>query len=142
MREDGIFAALQRDVPKPHARDRRKNGWISENMWRLVDKRVSTRRKKRYQTRIRRLSRAIAASLKVDRRQRVETGVEEMEALLGADPSMPRETWQRLKGWCKAALDRAPPPARATLECITAEHVDLILRRHQVVHRERRWEHV
>ena len=30
-REDGIFAALHRAVPKPHARERRKNGWISED---------------------------------------------------------------------------------------------------------------
>ena len=30
-REDSIFAALQRDVPKPHVRERRKNGWISED---------------------------------------------------------------------------------------------------------------
>ena len=28
-REYGIFAALRRAVPKPHARERRKNGWIS-----------------------------------------------------------------------------------------------------------------
>ena len=29
--EDGIFAALWRAVPKPHAREMRKNGWISED---------------------------------------------------------------------------------------------------------------
>ena len=40
-REDGIFAALRRVVPKPHVRDRHKNAWISEETWRLVDKRVS-----------------------------------------------------------------------------------------------------
>ena len=42
-REDGIFAALRRAVPKPHTRERRENGWISEDTWRLVDKRVSAR---------------------------------------------------------------------------------------------------
>ena len=40
-REDGIFAALRRAVPKPHARERSQNDWISEDTWRLVDKRVS-----------------------------------------------------------------------------------------------------
>ena len=40
-REDGIFAALRRAVPKPNARDRHKNAWISEETWRLVDERVS-----------------------------------------------------------------------------------------------------
>ena len=29
-REDRIFVALRRAVPKPHARDRHKNKWISE----------------------------------------------------------------------------------------------------------------
>ena len=48
-----------------------------------------------------------------------------MEALLGADPPMPREARHRLKVWYKAVVDRAPPPARAALERITAERVDL-----------------
>ena len=125
MREDGIFASLRRAVPKPHTRDRRNNGWISEDTWRLVDERVSARRKTRDQLRIRRLSRAIAASLKGDRRRRVETAAEEVKALLGADPPMPWEAWKRLKGCYKSAVDRALPPARATLERITAERVDL-----------------
>ena len=38
---------------------------------------------------------------------------------------MPWEAWKRLKGCYKSAVDRAPPPARATLEWITAERVDL-----------------
>ena len=112
-------------MPKPHARERRKSRWISEDTLRLVDKRVSVRRKTRYQTRIWRLSRAIAAILKGDRRRRVETAGDKVEGLLGADLPIPREAWKRLKGWYKAAFDRAPPPARAMLERITAERVDL-----------------
>ena len=30
-----------------------------------------------------------------------------------------------MKGWYKAVVNRAPPPARATLERITAERVEL-----------------
>ena len=45
--------------------------------------------------------------------------------LLGADPPNPKEAWRRLKGCYKAGVDRAPPPARDTLERITAERVDL-----------------
>ena len=41
-REDGIFAALRRYVPKPQARNRHKNKWISEETCRLINKRVST----------------------------------------------------------------------------------------------------
>ena len=66
--EDDIFAALWRAVPKPHAKERRTNEWISEETWRLVDERISTQRLTRVQTRIRRLSRAILESLKGDRK--------------------------------------------------------------------------
>ena len=41
------------------------------------------------------------------------------------DPLNPKEAWRRLKGWYKAAVNRAPPPARATLERVTAERVNL-----------------
>ena len=41
MREDGIFASLQRAVPKTQAWDASKNVWISEATWRLIDERVS-----------------------------------------------------------------------------------------------------
>ena len=42
-REYGLFAALRRATTKPKAREARKNVWILADMWRLVDKRVSTR---------------------------------------------------------------------------------------------------
>ena len=48
-----------------------------------------------------------------------------METLLGEDPPNAKEAWRRLKGWYKAAVNHAPPPARATLERITAEQVNL-----------------
>ena len=126
-REDGIFAALRRAVPKTHARDRHKNAWISEETWRLVDERVSARRGTGLHTRIRILGRAIWARLQGDRKRRVEATGQEVETLLGEDPPNPKEAWRRLKGWYKAAVNRAPPPARATLERITAERVDLYI---------------
>ena len=36
-REDGIFAALRRPVPKLLARETRKNAWILAATWRLVN---------------------------------------------------------------------------------------------------------
>ena len=44
MRTDQLFAALRRAVPKAQPREARQNAWISEKMWRLINKRVSTRR--------------------------------------------------------------------------------------------------
>ena len=110
-REDGIFAALRRAVPKPHARDRHKNAWISEETWRLVDERVSARMGTGVYTRIWRLVRAIQARLQGDRKRRVEVAGQEVETMLGKDPPNPKEAWRRLKGWYKAAVNRALPPA-------------------------------
>ena len=46
-----------------------------------------------------------------------------MEALVGADPPLIKEAWNRIHGWYKAVVDRAPLPAQVTLERITAERV-------------------
>ena len=62
-----VFAALWRAVPKPQTRNARKNAWILEATWILVEKRVSARRDPaKDQALIRRLGRAIAVSLKGD----------------------------------------------------------------------------
>ena len=106
-------------------REQRTNKWISEETWRLVNERVSARRGTRVKARIWRLRREIAASLKGDRKRRVDTAGEEVETLLGADPPNLKEAWRHLKGWYKAAVNRAPPLARDMLDQITAERVDL-----------------
>ena len=120
-----MFAALRRAIPKKNTQERRTNEWISEETWRLVDKRVSARRGARVKAGIWRLSREIAASLKVDRKRRADIAVEEVETLLGADPPNPKEACRRLKVWYKAGVNCAPPPARATLKRVTAEWVDI-----------------
>ena len=45
--------------------------------------------------------------------------------LVRTDPPLIQEAWHRIQGWYKAAVDRAPPPARDTIERITAERVAL-----------------
>ena len=110
----------------PQARDTRKNAWILEATWRLINKRVSAQR---YPTKdqllIQRLGRAIAAILKGNRRRRAEELGAEVEALIGLEPPLHREAWHRIKGWYQATVDRAPSPAWVTLEQITAERVEL-----------------
>ena len=75
--------------------------------------------------RIRRLGRSIRASLKGDRKRRVEAAGTDVEALLEGDLQNAKEAWQSMKGWYKAAVNRAPPPAQATIERIMAERVEL-----------------
>ena len=80
--------------------------------------------------RFRILGRAIWESLKGDRKRRVEAMGRDVEALLGGDPPNAKEAWRRMKGWYKAAVNRDLPPARATLEQITAERVELYSQNH------------
>ena len=94
--------------------------------WRLVNERVSARRDPaKGQAIKRRLGRAIKASLTADSRRRAEEAGAEVEALVGADPPLIQEDWHRIQGWYKSAIYHAPPPARVTLERITAERVAL-----------------
>ena len=68
---------------------------------------------------------AVQVSLAKDRRRRAEEAGAEVEALVKADPPLIQEAWYPLQGWYKAAVDRALPPARATLRRVTAERVTL-----------------
>ena len=82
-REDGLFAALRRAVPKPKAWDARKNAWISEATWIFVNEGVSARRDPaRDQSLIQTLGRAITAILKGYRRRRTEEVGEDVEKIL------------------------------------------------------------
>ena len=124
-REDKLFGDLRRAVPKPHEREKHRNVWIYDKTRRLVNERVLARRETRVRARLRRLGRAIRAILKGGRRRRVEDTGKNAEALLGEDPPNAKEAWRQMKGWHRAAANRGLPPARATLERIMAERVEL-----------------
>ena len=124
-REDELLGDLRQAVPKPHDREKHRNAWISEETRRLADKRVSAKRGTRLRARLRRLGRAFMAILKGDRKRRVEDAGKDVEALLGGYPPNAKEAWRRMKGWYRAAVNRGPPPARATLKRITGERVEL-----------------
>ena len=110
-REDELFGYLRWAVPKPHEREKHRNTWISEETWRLANKRVSAKRGTIVRARLRRLGRAFRAILKGDRKRRVEDAVKDLEALLGGDLPNAKEAWRRMKGWYRAAVNRGPPPA-------------------------------
>ena len=109
-REDTLFGDLRRAVPKPHSWEQHRNTWISDETWKLVDARVTERRKPRAKTAMRRLGRAIQASLKGERRRRVEEAGTAVEVLLQEYPPNAKEAWRRMKGWYQAAAKRGLPP--------------------------------
>ena len=125
-REDRISASLQRAVLKPLSRNVRKNAWISEATWILVNERVSVRRyPAKDQALICRLGCAIAASLRDNRRWKAEEAGAEVELLIGLYSPLHLEAWLRIKGCYRSAFNCALPPARVTLKRITAERVEL-----------------
>ena len=94
--------------------------------WILVNKRVSARRDiTKDQALIQRLGHAIWASLRTERKRRTEEARAEVEAMFGLEPPLHWEACHRIKGCYKAAVNRAPPPARFNLVRITAERVEL-----------------
>ena len=118
-RTDQLFAALRRAVPRAQPREARQNSWISESTWRLIDERVSARQDPKYgRAYRRRLGKSVQKSLRKYRRRRADEVGAEVEALVKADPPLIQDSWYRLQRWYKAAVDRAPPPARATLKRI------------------------
>ena len=124
--KDEAFANLRRAVLKANMQEARRNAWLSVETWRLVDGRVSARRDpSKGQALKRRLGRAIKASLAADRRGQADEAGAEVDALVGVYPPLIQEAWHQIQGWYKATVDRAPPPARVTLERITAERVAL-----------------
>ena len=76
----------------------------------------------------RQLERSVKTSLAADCKRRADEVGAEVKALIGAYPPLIQEACYRIHGWYKAAVDRAPPPARVTLERITAERVALYSR--------------
>ena len=95
-------------------------------MWKLVNERVSARRDPaKDQSLICRLGRAIAASLNGDRRRQAEEAGAEVGVLLGSDPQLHWEAWHCIKGWYRATVDHALPPAWVTHKRITAKWVEL-----------------
>ena len=90
-REGTLFGDLCRAVPKPQPREQHRKAWISEETWKLVDERVTVRKKPRAQTEMRRLGRAIQTILKGDWRRRVKEAGLAVEALLGEDPPNAKE---------------------------------------------------
>ena len=97
-REDSLFGDLRQAVPKPQPQEQHRNAWIYEETRRLVDERVTMRRKARARMGMRRLGRAIQASLKGDRRRPVEEVGSAVETLLKEDPPNAKEAWRRMKG--------------------------------------------
>jgi len=113
------------DPPPPSAKKTKPN-WITQPTLQLMDARCSLRRNPRHnRTEARRLSRAINARLKLDRKARTEqAGAAIQAALDGPEPNM-RQSYKILQAWYKHHGDRPPKPSRTDLQTLTTQFRDL-----------------
>jgi hypothetical protein len=121
---DQLYHELKAAIPKPTRQERKRRDWISEATWLLVDQRSALRRSPGYnQAEHRRLNRRVNASLKQDRKRRVEAAGHAIESLLGGQDA--QGAWNRAKAWYRQAEDRPPKPTRQELNAVTTEYANL-----------------
>jgi hypothetical protein len=112
---DILFELVLHQVPDPEPRKPYTDkDWISDKYRQLWDQRCSLRRQKKHcKAEARRLTRAIKASLKADRKQRtIEVG-ERIAASMNGDKPDQDEAYRDLKFWYRHMGDR---PQKSTHE--------------------------
>ena len=94
----------------------------------LIDTRVSAHQETAWdQSLIRHFHRVINTILQADHQRRTKEVGGKIETILFTNLPLHKESWYWMKGWYKASVDCAPPPAQVTFERITVELVYLYL---------------
>ena len=122
---DILFELVLRQVPAPEKRKPYTDkDWISDESRRLWDQRCSLRRQKKHcKAEARRLTRAIAASLKADRKQcTIEVGEQIAASMNGGDQD---EAYCRLKFWYRHMGDRPQKSTHEDMDKLANEFDDL-----------------
>ena len=104
--------------------ERLRQYWISDKNWAAIDTRVTVSQEGDQQT-VRELIQQIHEGLSKDRKRRVEEAGRTIDSLLASDPPLVREAWVRMEGWQRYTSNRPQPPARISLDTLTAERVEL-----------------
>ncbi len=119
-----LFEELCLDVEAPPLRAQPRNQWISAPTWALIDKRAAMQQQGKLTQRAARLiGMQITAGLKGDRATHAAVAAEKIERHLATGE--PKEAWRSLKGWYKAATNRAPKARKMSLATQTAERIVL-----------------
>ena len=124
---DTLWERVKLQCPLPQrAAYLKKKCWLSDNTIELMDARCSLRKNPRHsRADARRLTRAIATSLKADRKARtVAAGLAIQAALEGPQPSQ-RAAYQHLQKWYKFNSGRTFKPSRQDLESRTTAFATL-----------------
>jgi hypothetical protein len=112
----------------PRGRKGPWKSWISEETWRLVDKRADGRRTGILDSDgLRAINKLISKAFRTDRKRRMEAAGAEIENKLRSDD--PKAAWGTVKTWYRFSGGKPPKPARADLAEITEEYRELGTRR-------------
>ena len=123
---DRLFQELKEAMPRPTRPTRRRNAWISDATWRLIDQKSAMRRRHGVgysPAALRRLSRRIASSLRADRKRRVEEAGAAVEDAMGANDH--KGAWELARAWYRQAEDRPPKPSHQELATVSEEYANL-----------------
>jgi hypothetical protein len=107
---DKILCKLAETVPRDPQKEKddgRKNSWISEATWKLIDQKASAR-KNGNTTQAKEIGKQLRRSLKKDRQSRSDKVAEEIEACLVDDNV--KEAYGKLQGWYKQRSGHVPKP--------------------------------
>ena len=115
-----MFAELRQAIPRPSWREHYHQAWISPETWSLIDTRIKACQQ-RDQLSSQALGHAIKSGLQGDMHRQAAKAESVVGSLLASDLPLIRETWIRMWGWYKDAVDRPPPISRMALATMTAE---------------------
>jgi exonuclease III len=128
-RADALFQALKLNITPPTRVERRaRRAWISATTWKLVDQRSAMQKVANHdRAAVRRLSRSIHQSFRVDRKARAARAGAEIETALAAGHL--QDSWKMMQAWYREAGDRPQLPSQGDLDAVTLERQDLYSRR-------------
>jgi hypothetical protein len=100
----------------------RKNSWISESTWQLIDQKASARRSGNI-SQAKNIAKELRRSLNKDRKCRMDKVAEEIESYLTANS--PKEAFHKLQNWYKERSGRPPKPTLGDAEATRKEYEKL-----------------
>jgi len=122
---DTLFDTLVQRVEKAKSTPRvDRKSWISDDTWRLVDRRAQGKRQGTLsQEELRALNQQIHSSLKKDRKKRVTDAGTAIEAALEANDL--QAAWNIAKAWYAKASGTTPRPSKSEFQALHEERSEL-----------------
>ena len=118
------FAILNWGPDKMQRPMKPQASWISQETWRLADRRTAPKRTGRASaTEIRQARQALLRALQADRWKRVQEARANMESLM--ETCKVQEAWVRISRWYRQGRGAQSPPATEALDEVSTDRADI-----------------